>query len=122
MATIEKLTFSGSLDGSPIKVTATTSGSANPIHTTTNDDTIVDEMWVYANNTSTSPATLTLQFGGTTNPDDRIVFGITGGTGLFICIPGIPLKSTSSTAKTLSAFSGTANVINIVGYVNRITP
>ena len=42
--------------------------------------------------------------------------------GLVTIIPGLVLSGTGSAATTVKAFAGTANVIMLSGYVNRITP
>jgi len=42
--------------------------------------------------------------------------------GLVTIIPGLVLSGTGSALTAVKAFAGTANVIMLSGYVNRITP
>ena len=112
MATYSKQIFSGSTNNKPIAVAATaTPGTL--IHTA--HATALDEIWLYAVNSSTSSVKLTIEFGGTTTAEN-IELTITGESGLVVIIPGIPLTG----GTIVRAFAGTANVINITGYVNRI--
>lgn len=119
MATFEKLTLSGSTDGRPIKVAATATPGTT-IHTASNVSTTYDEMWLYAMNTDTTARKLTVEFGGTSSPDDLIELSVPGESGLVLIVPGIPLKGNSS-ALLVRAFAATTNVITILGYVNRIS-
>jgi hypothetical protein len=116
MATYSKLTLSGSTNGKGIKVAATaTAGTA--IHTAVAGTSSFDEIWLYAHNTSASAVKLTVEWGGTTAPDDNIEITIGAeGTGLILIAPGILLQN----SLVVRAFAATANVINIFGYVNRI--
>lgn len=115
MATFTKLVLSGSTNGKLIKVTGTATGTAVTIHTAHSTDE--DEIWIFANNTSTSDVKLTIEWGGTTSPDDLIEVTIPAEGGLVLVVPGLILTN-SLLAK---AFAGTANVINVSGFVNRIT-
>lgn len=117
---IAKTLLSGSTNGMPIKVVATAT-TGTTIHATGTSSSIIDEVWLYATNTSTSSVNLTIEFGSTTSPDQNIVISIPSKSGLSICIAGLTLTGTGSVARTITAFAATANVINIVGYVNRIS-
>jgi len=64
MATYTKVLLSASSQGQPITVVQTAS-TGTTIHATGTSSTTIDEVWLYANNTSTSPVLLTVQFGGT---------------------------------------------------------
>ena len=119
MSTFSKKHISGSSGGSPIKVTATSSPGTN-IHSTLTSSTAIDEVWLYATNTSVSSITLTLQWGNTANPDDHIV-AVIPPLSTVTLIPGHTLSGTGSAARSVAAFAGATNVINIFGYVNRIS-
>jgi len=119
MATFSKQILSGSTDGKAIKVAATAS-SGTTIHTGSSTATTLDEVWIYAVNTSASDVKLTIQWGGTTSPDDDIEFTVKAENGLYLIIPGLILKG-NATPLVVRAFAGTTNVITITGYVNRIT-
>ena len=121
MATFSKQTLSGSTQGRMVKVGAT-SGTGTTIHATGTSATIIDEVWLYAVNSSTSAVKLTVQFGSTTSPDDEIEFTVPAESGLYLIVPGLILTGTGAAANTVRAFAGTTNVINVAGYVNRITP
>lgn len=121
MATFSKEILSGSTNGRGILVAATgTPGTT--IHATGTSATIEDELWLYVHNTGTASVKLTLEFGGTTSPNDHIEYTVTGESGLYLIVPGIPLTGTGSAANTVRAFAATGSVLNIFGYVNRITP
>ena len=117
MATYTKDKLSGSTNGRPIKVTGTATGSSVTIHQAVSGTTNFDEIYIFANNTSGSAATLTIEWGGTTSPDDLIEVDIVGEAGLNIVIPGLVLQN----SLYVKAFASTANVINITGFVNEIT-
>lgn len=118
MATFSKQILSGSTDGRAIKVVATAS-SGTTIHTGPTTTTTIDEVWLYAQNTDTTARKLTIQWGGTTSPDDEIEVTIGAEQGLVLVAPGLLIKG-NSTALVVRAFAATANVITIHGYVNRI--
>jgi len=119
MATFSKIALSGSTDGRMIKVAATATAGTT-IHTGSTTTTTFDEVWLYAVNSSTSSVKLTIEYGGTTSPDDLIEFTVAAESGLYLIIPGLVIKG-NATALVVRAFAATANVINIAGYVNRIT-
>lgn len=121
MATFSKELLSGSTNGRGILVAATgTPGTT--IHATGTSATIEDEIWLYAVNSDTTDRKLTIEFGGTTSPNDLIEFTVKAESGLYLMVPGLILTGTGSAANTVRAFASTTNVINIFGYVNRITP
>jgi hypothetical protein len=76
---------------------------------------------MYDNITDTSDRKLTIEFGGVTSPDDLIEIIIPAEAGLVLVIPGLTLSGTGSAARSVRAFAANANVINISGYVNRIS-
>jgi hypothetical protein len=120
MTNFTKLHLSNSTGGEPIRVAATaTAGTL--IHATGTSSTVIDEVWLYANNTDTTDRKLTIEYGGVTSPDDLIEITIPAEAGLVLVIPGLTLGGTGSAARNVRAFAATANVINISGYVNRIS-
>lgn len=115
MATFSKLLLSGSTNGRSILVAATaTPGTL--IHTAVAGTSSLDEIWLYAVNTSTSAVKLTLEYGGTTAPNDHIELTVSPESGLVLVSPGLVLNN----ALVVRAFAGTTNVLAISGYVNRI--
>ena len=120
MATFTKILLSGSTGGRPIKVAASgTPGTT--IHTTQASSGVVDEIWLYATNTSSAAVNLTIELGGTTDPDDRIIVGIPSRSGLSLVLAGAVLTGDGTSGRVLRAFGGSSNNINLVGYVNRIS-
>ncbi len=113
MATFSKVKLSGGTDGKNIKVAA----SATPgttIHTA--HATALDEIWLYAVNSSASDVKLTIEWGEATAPDGNIEYTVKAENGLYLIVPGLLL----SNSLVVKAFAATANVICINGYVNRI--
>ena len=119
MATFNKIALSGSTDGKMIKVAATATAGTT-IHTGSATATTFDEIWLYAVNSDTSTRKLTIEWGGTSSPDDLIEFTVPAESGLYLMVPGLVIKG-NATALVVRAFCATANVVNIAGYVNRIT-
>ena len=114
MATFSKVVLSGSTDGNGIKVAATATPGTT-IHTA--HATAQDEVWLYAVNSSTADVKLSIEYGGTTAPDNLIEFTVPAEAGLHIIIPGL----ISTNSKVIKAFAGTASVLIVYGFVNRIT-
>lgn len=119
MATYSKQLLSGSTNGKAIKVAATSS-TGTTIHATSTSSSTVDEVWLYAYNGHTSDVLLTVQFGGTSTPDNDIKITVPYQSGLTLIVPGLTLTGTGSAANTIYAYAATTNVITISGYVNRI--
>jgi hypothetical protein len=119
MATYTKQKLSASTDGRAIKVAATATAGTT-IHTGSTTTTTYDEVWLYAQNTDTSAVKLTIEWGGTTSPDDLIEVTVQPEAGLVCVAPGLLIKG-NATALVVRAFAATANVITVHGFVNQIT-
>lgn len=115
MATYSKQLLSGSTNGKAIKV-AQTATTGTTIHTAVSGTSSYDEIWLWAVNSSSSAVKLTLEWGETSAPDGNIEQTIPAESGLFLVAPGLLLQN----GLVVTAFAGTANVILIHGYVNRI--
>lgn len=114
MATYSKLKLSGSTDGKQIKVAATATAGTT-LHTAHATD--LDEIWIWATNSSTSDLKLTIEFGGTTSPDDLIEMTIPAEAGPIPVIPGLILTN----SLVVRGFAASANLVLVSGFVNRIT-
>ncbi|MCL4712167.1 MAG: hypothetical protein KJZ73_13070 [Pseudorhodoplanes sp.] len=114
MATYSKVKLSGGTDGKNIKVVQTATAGTT-IHTAHASD--LDEIWLWAINTDSSDRKLTIEFGGTSAPDDLIEMTIPAEDGPYLIVPGFLLTNSS----VVRAFAASANVVLINGYVNRIT-
>ena len=117
MATMERKLLSGSLNGRGIKVAATATGDpGTTIHTAVAGTSDSDEIWIYAVNIQAGAVKLTLEWGDA-SVDDNIEVTIDGESGLTLVAPGLMLRN----SLVVKAFAGTANVVILHGYVNRIT-
>src|SRR5687768_8408788 len=74
-----------------------------------------DVITLRAINTSGSPVTLTLEWGGTTAPDDLITVTLPANSGLVEVVPGLGLQGSVQ----VRAFATTANVVMLYGVVQR---
>lgn len=119
MASFTKDKLSASTDGRGIKVAATATAGTT-IHTGSATATTFDEVWLYAQNTDTTARKLTIEWGGTSAPDDLIEITIPAESGLTLVVPGLVIKG-NATPLVVRAFAATTNVIIIHGYVNRIS-
>lgn len=116
MTTYTKTLLSGSTQGRGIKITAT-STTGTMIHQAVSGTTNLDEIWLYALNSSGTSVKLTVEWGETTVPDGNIEMTIPGESGLYNVVPGLLLQNSLS----VTAFASSPNVIMIHGFVNRIT-
>lgn len=116
MATFTKILPSGSAgspNGTPVKIVATaTAGTL--FHTA--HATSLDEIYMYLTNTSAADVIVTVEFGGATAPDFNVVITVPLKSTV-LAIPGVPLTN----SVTVKAFAASANVVNMFGYINRIT-
>jgi hypothetical protein len=119
MAQVAKRKLSSSTSGRNIKVAATaTPGTAVHTATTSTTDGTYDEVWLWAYNSDTVPRALTIEFGGTTSPDDLIKVTLPAASGgLVTIVPGMVLQN----GLTIRAFAAAANVVVVNGYVNAIS-
>ena len=119
MATFSKTILTQSSDGRGVLVSATaTAGTL--IHTGSTTATTIDEVWLYAVNTSASDVKLTIEWGEATAPNGNIEYTVKAENGLYLIVPGLLIKG-NATALTIKAFAATGNVIVLHGYVNKIT-
>lgn len=113
----QKVKLSGSTNGKQIKVAAT-STPGTTIHTAQSGTTTgkFDEIWLWCVNSDATARKLTIEFGGTTAPDDLIEQTIAAESGLYLVVPGLILQN----SLVVKAFAATANVLLISGFVNRV--
>ncbi len=117
MATFSRILLSGSTNGRAIPVAATaTPGTA--VHTAVAGTSSFDEIYLWASNVTSAAATLTIEWGGVTDPGDHLVKAVS----IPANSPPIPIATGQvlNNGLLVKAFSGTANAINLIGYVNRI--
>ena len=118
MATVSRIPLSGSTHGRGIKVTGTSTGASVTVHTAAATTTagLGDEVHVWAYNSDTQARTLTIEFGGTTSPDDHIKIDVPPLAGAIYVVPGLHLRN----SLVVKAFASAANVVVLYGYVNTV--
>lgn len=112
----KKRKLSASSDGRGIKVSATSS-PGTLIHEALSSvaQNGWDEIWIRAVNTSGSSVKLTLEWGGTSAPDDQVEVTIPGEDGFHDVMLGHVLQN----GRQVRAFAATADVVVLHGFVNR---
>ena len=127
MATYSKVKLSTSAEGQPTLSTSTSAGSPTTIHDTTTTATTLDELWLYCSISHSADVELILFYGydsaGSvpTAPANTLYQTITTKAGMTLVIPGLVLANDGTNATRVSAYSATGSVLNLWGYVNRIT-
>jgi hypothetical protein len=112
MAAYTRGLLSGSTNGRGIKVVQTATAGTT-IHTAVAGTTDMQEVWLWAVNTSAAAVKLTLEWGNVST-DDNIEVTIPAESGLYLVAPGLMLQN----GLVIGAFAATANVIILHGYVN----
>jgi hypothetical protein len=117
MSTFTKNKLSGATNGKQIKIVATaTPGTTIHIATSSSSADVWDEIWIYASNNDTVSRTLTLEWGGTTSPDDVSTITLAPGTRVLVSDGRILQNSL-----IVKGFASAANVVCVDGFVNAIT-
>jgi hypothetical protein len=116
MATFSKVKLSASTDGKSIKIAATATAGTT-VHTA--HATSLDEIYCWVSNSDTSDRTITIEWGGATDPDNLLVKTLTipANSGPILVVPGLILTN----SMVFAIFASSANKIIATGYVNRIT-
>lgn len=119
MPTYTKLPLSGSDGGRNIVVSVTATPGVT-VHTATASVAGggMDEIYIWAGNTSSSAVNLGLTFGGGNNVQDQIQTRIPAEyNGLVLVVPGLVLQNGYVVTATASA----GFKVNLSGFVNRIS-
>jgi hypothetical protein len=118
MAVYSRRLLSGSTSGRPIKVAATATPGTT-LHTAVSGTDSFDEVYLWVTNTDTSDVTLTVEWGGVTDPDDHMCKALT----IPAKSPPIPIATGQvvNNGVAVKAFGGAANKLTVTGYVNRIS-
>lgn len=117
MTTYARALLSGSTSGLPIPVAATaTPGTL--VHTAVSGATAWDEVYLWVSNVTATAATLTVEWGGVTDPGSMLTKAVS----IPANSPPIPISlgQVLNGGLVVRAFSGTASALNCTGYVNRI--
>jgi hypothetical protein len=120
MPSIAPVHLSGSTSGAPVVVAATSIGSGTTIHTAVSGSTSFDSITLVVTNTDTAVRTLTLGWGGTTDPDSLIYKGVSipASSGAIPIVTGLRLNG----GLIVKAASDSASKLLIDGTVDRYTP
>lgn len=119
MPTFSKAKLSESQSGRGIRVVAT-STPGTLIHTAVagGGDNNYDEIYLFAHNGHTADVVLTIEYGGSTVPNDNNTVTIPWKSGLQLITPGLVLQGGCE----LRAFASVADVMVLSGFVNKIRP
>lgn len=118
MPSYSRQLLSGSTNGRAIPVAAVaTPGTL--VHQAQAAASGFDEVYLWASNVTGAAATLTIEWGGVTDPGDHMVKQIS----IPANSPPIPIVTGQVLQNGLNvrAFSGMAGALNLTGYVNRIS-
>lgn len=114
MTTFSKVIFTESVLGEPIRISATTS-VGDLIHDVVDGYVNMDEVWLYASNTTSTDVIITVQLGDVQASSE--VVQTVAAQSVSLIIPGIPIQGDGK----IRAYAGTTDVINVFGWINRIT-
>lgn len=112
-----KIPLSASTDFIPVKVTQTAIATGDTIHTAGGASPAFDEIYVYVTNVDSAQRTLTLAYGGVTDPDNLMTktMNIPANSGPTPIITGLCTRN----GLILKAAADVANKLLITGFVNR---
>jgi hypothetical protein len=115
--TATRVVLSGAAAGNRLIAVAAIATPGTTIHTA--DATSLDGLYLWASNVTTNPVTLTIEWGGTTNPDDRII-------NAFEIFPNsdpkpVVVGQILSNSLVVKAFASRTKAVNISGFVTRFT-
>lgn len=116
MASFTKEFLTGSVNGCGITVTSGTDGTvgtAGTIHQCSAGTAGKEEIWLWAYNSHTSDVVLSVEW-GTSALVRKMTIPTQGG--LVPVIPGLPMNN----AMKVQAYAGSAGVVVIDGFINRI--
>jgi hypothetical protein len=117
MPTYTKQLLSGSVNGTPILISSTSSASANPIHTAVAGTSALDEIWLYAYNDDTTTRELTVLWGGISEVTNSIRIGVPSRSGRILVCDGMLLRN----GLVVSAYADTGSKVIVDGFVNNIS-
>lgn len=127
MATFTKVILSGSTDGRSIPVSAT--AGAITIHTATSSTSVLDEVYLWAQNNFSQAIDVVIEF-GVSNSQVHMASYVEARSGPQLIVPGLLLRG-AATPQVVGAFiqglngssSGVASssYVSVNGYINRIS-
>lgn len=118
MPTLTPILLSGSTNGRQKKIAGTTTGTGDTIHTATAVAGGFDDVWLDVYNSDIVSRTLTLQLGGTTQPDDEVAITVPPKSGLLQCLAGRRFTG----GVVIKGWGDATNVLTVGGYAVRYAP
>ena len=117
MTDYTRVLLSGSTNGTPIPVTATSISSGQTVHTAVAGTSSFDEVYLYANNTDTVNHNLTIGFGG-----ESTGYIVSYQVVIYPNQPPVPILTGQNLQNGLNVYAAAdvASKINLTGFVNRI--
>lgn len=116
MSSLSKQFLSSSTNGRPIAVAGTSSASATTLHAVSSGTAFMDVVSISACNVGTVDTTLTIELGSSGGANEVKVL-IPPQIGFITIVGGISFNN----SQTIKAYAGSANIINVVGDINRIS-
>lgn len=105
--------LSGSTHGRGILLSGTATGSSVTIHTGQASTTLSDIVSLYANNFDTGSRLVTIEWGGTTSPNDLITLWVPPKS-IVLIVPDLLIRN----SLVVKGWADTANLVTILGFVN----
>ena len=110
--------LSGSTDGKPIKITSTTSGAADTLHTGVAGTSSIDYVWLDVTNNSAAAVDLYIGWGGVTVDETLGPISIAADAGPVRVAERCPIQN----GQVVKAWAGSPNTLLITGGSHRYTP
>lgn len=105
--------LSGSTHGRGILLTGTNSAGAVTLHTAQASTTLVDVVTLYASNFGTTNIYVSIEWGGTTSPNDILTFDVAPKATTCL-VSDLPIRN----SLVVEGFASVANLVSIFGFVN----
>lgn len=105
--------LSASTHGRGILLTGTGTGSSVTLHTAQASTTLVDVVTLYASNFGTTNLTVSIEWGGTTSPNDILTFDVPAKSTVCL-VSDLPIRN----SLLVKGWASTANLVSIFGFVN----
>lgn len=109
-----RLPLSSSLNGNPIHVIKTGTGTTS-VHTA--QENVLEELYIWATNYGADDVVLTMSAGPMSSGSNVVKTPLGASKGMYLVWPGIPLKG-----ETLYAEASLANTVNLLGFAVRYYP